>query len=149
MGFLKNFVRNVFHEDGLVETTSSFDQLSTDELEAHLSVSQYGKFVLTDAVRPSFDLDVVPSAGFRHDVYRDESSKQDVPVLMAAASREHAAGVAREIFAFPGAGGPELRDPADGRVARVVLWTRPWARLGSATAGSPANTAAGTARATE
>ena len=88
MGFLKNFFRNVFHEDGLVETTSSFEQLSTDELEAHLGVSQYGKFVLTDAVRPSYDLDVVPSAGFRHDVYRDESSKQDVPVLMAAASRE-------------------------------------------------------------
>ena len=29
--------------------------------------------MLTDAVRPSFDLEVVPSAGFRHDTYRDES----------------------------------------------------------------------------
>ncbi len=88
MGFLKNFFRNVFHEDSLVESTSSFERLSEDELEAHLGVSRYGNFVLTDAVRPSYDLDVVPSAGFRHDVFRDESARQDVPVLMATASRE-------------------------------------------------------------
>ncbi len=88
MGVLKNFFRNVFHEDGLVECTSSFERLSEDVLEAHLGVSRYGNFVLTDAVRPSYDLDVVPSAGFRHDVYRDESARQDVPVLMATASRE-------------------------------------------------------------
>ncbi len=88
MGFLKNFFRNVFHEDSLVECTSSFERLSEDELEAHLGVSRYGNFVLTDAVRPSYDLNVVPSAGFRHDVFRDESARQDVPVLMATASRE-------------------------------------------------------------
>ncbi len=88
MGFLKNYFRNVFHEDGLVESTSSFERLNEDELEAHLGVSRYGNYVLTDAVRPSYDLDVVPSAGFRHDVYRDESARQDVPVLMATASRE-------------------------------------------------------------
>lgn len=88
MGFLKNFFVNVFHEEGVAETTSSFQKLNSDELEAHLGVSQYGDFTLTDAVRPSYDLDVVPTAGFRHDVYRDESSRQDVPVLMAAASRE-------------------------------------------------------------
>ena len=88
MGFLKNFFRNVFHENNLVESTSSFERLSEDELEAHLGVSRYGNFVLTDAVRPSYDLDVVPSAGFRHDVFRDESARQDVTVLMATASRE-------------------------------------------------------------
>jgi len=88
MGFLKNFFRNVFHEEGLVQGTSSFEQLNEDELEAHLGVNRYGNFVLTDAVRPSYDLDVVPSAGFRHDVYRDESARQDVPVLMGTASRE-------------------------------------------------------------
>ena len=88
MGFLKKFFNNVFHEDVAVQTTSSFEQLDQAELEAHLNVSQYGDFVLTDAVRPSFDLDVVPSAGFRHDTYRDEASRQDVPVVMAAASRE-------------------------------------------------------------
>ena len=88
MGFLKNFFRNVFHEDGIVQSTSSFEQLNEEELETHLGVNRYGKFVLTDAVRPSYDLDVVPSAGFRHDVYRDETARQDVPVLMATASRD-------------------------------------------------------------
>lgn len=88
MGFLKKFFNNVFHEDVVAQTASSFEQLNEDELEAHLGVSRYGSFVLTDAVRPSYDLDVVPSAGFRHDTYRDEASRQDVPVVMAAASRE-------------------------------------------------------------
>ncbi|HYO23621.1 MAG TPA: hypothetical protein VEQ85_01600, partial [Lacipirellulaceae bacterium] len=88
MGFLKKFFRNVYHESAQATPASSFATLSEDQLEAHLGVSRYGSFVLTDAVRPSYALDVVPSAGFRHDTYRDESSKQNVPVLMAAASRE-------------------------------------------------------------
>jgi len=88
MGFLKNFFNNVFHEDTVAHAASSFEQLSEDELEAHLGVNRYDNFVLTDAVRPSYDLDVVPSAGFRHDTYRDESSRQDVPVVMASVSRE-------------------------------------------------------------
>jgi len=88
MGFLKKFFNNVFHEDVVAQTTSSFEQLDQDELEAHLGVNRYGSFTLTDAVRPSFDLDVVPSAGFRHDTYRDEASQQNVPVVMAAATRE-------------------------------------------------------------
>ncbi len=111
MGFLKNFFRNVFHEDSVAQVASSFEQLSDDELEAHLKVSRYGNFVLTDAVRPSYDLDVVPSAGFRHDVYHDESARQDVPVLMAAASRE------RVFDTFM-----ELLDPL-GPVVDVVLET--------------------------
>jgi len=45
------------------------------------------RFELSDAVRPSYDLEVVPSAGFRHDVYRDEENKAEVPVLMR--EREH------------------------------------------------------------
>ncbi len=88
MGFLKNFFTYVFHEENQNQSTSSFEKLNSDELEAHLGVSRYGDFVLTDAVRPSFNLDVVPSAGFRHDVYRDEQTRQDVPVLMASASRD-------------------------------------------------------------
>jgi hypothetical protein len=88
MGFLKKFFRNVFDEDIATQTTSSFEQLDENALEAHLGVHKYGSFSLSDAVRPSYDLEVVPSAGFRHDTYRDENSQQNVPVLMAAASRE-------------------------------------------------------------
>jgi hypothetical protein len=89
MGFLKKFFRSVFHE-GTPDTTnnSSFEQLSDEQLEAHLSVARYGNFTLTDAVRPSFDLQVRPQQGYRHDVYQDEESKSRVPVLMAAASKE-------------------------------------------------------------
>jgi len=88
MGFLKNFFNDVFHEEVVAETARNFQQLDDAELEAHLGVSRYGNFVLTDAVRPSYELDVVPTAGFRHDTYRDESSRQEVPVVMAAVSRE-------------------------------------------------------------
>jgi hypothetical protein len=89
MGFLKRFFRGVFHEGApAVPTHSSFERLSEEELETHLGVQRYGKFMLTDAVRPSYDLKVVPKAGFRHDQYVDEETKSKVPVLMAAASRE-------------------------------------------------------------
>lgn len=89
MGFLKKFFRSVFHEGAPVAPAdSSFELLSEEELEAHLGVSRYGKFELTDAVRPSYDLKVVPKQGYRHDYYVDEESKTKVPVLMASATRE-------------------------------------------------------------
>lgn len=92
MGFLKNFFDDVFADERptavATPPASSFEQLSDVQLEAHLKVSRYGDFQLTDAVRPSFDLEVVPTAGYRHDVYRDDENRTDVPVLMAAASRE-------------------------------------------------------------
>ena len=90
MGFLKQFFTSVFEEEATPARApdSSFETLSEAELEGHLEVSRYGSFVLTDAVRPSYGLEVVPSAGFRHDNYHDESSKRDVPVLMAAVSRD-------------------------------------------------------------
>lgn len=68
--------------------TSSFESLEEDELEAHLGVARYGEFRLTDAIRPSYDLQVVPRQGYRHDTYRDEQNGTSVPVLMGACSRE-------------------------------------------------------------
>lgn len=87
MGFLKRFFRNVTRDGSLPVGASSFEHLSEEELEAHLGVSRYGDFVLTDAVRPSYDLQVVPCEGYRHDAYRDEVTHTSVPVLMAALSR--------------------------------------------------------------
>ncbi len=119
MGFLKNFFQNVFHEEaeaaalqhGSKPNNSSFERLSEDELEAHLGVQRYGKFRLTDAVRPSYDLQVVPEQGYRHDVYHDEEAKSNIPVIMAAASNE----ILFEIFM-------ELLDPL-GVEVDVVLET--------------------------
>src|SRR5580658_3507647 len=88
MGFLKKFFRNVFREGSMPVGTSSFERLSEEELEAHLGVARYGNFKLTEAIRPSYDLQVVPAQGFRHDAYRDEQSRTNVPVLMAAVSAE-------------------------------------------------------------
>lgn len=89
MGFLKRFFRNVTPEGTPVAApASSFDELSDEQLEAHLRINRYGQFYLTDAVRPSFDLQVIPTQGYRHDVYQDDQSRTRVPVLMASASRE-------------------------------------------------------------
>lgn len=88
MGFLKKFFRNVLREGNQPAAGSSFEQLSEEELEAHLGVARYGSFLLTNAVRPSYDLQIVPTEGYRHDSYLDEQSKTRVPVLMASVSRE-------------------------------------------------------------
>ena len=111
MGFLKRFFRNVFREGAMPTGTSSFEHLSEEELEAHLGVARYGNFTLPDAVRPSYDLQVVPTQGYRHDSYRDEQSRSSVPVLMAAVSTEHLF----EVFM-------ELLDPL-GTVVDAVLET--------------------------
>jgi hypothetical protein len=88
MGFLQRFFRNVFRDGAPPHRPSSFEHLSEEQLQAHLGVTRYGSFRLTDAIRPSYDLQVVPSQGFRHDFYHDEQSKTRVPVLMAAATSE-------------------------------------------------------------
>ncbi|WP_442484040.1 hypothetical protein [Aeoliella sp. SH292] len=102
MGFLKNFFDDVFADERPALATappaSSFEQLSDVQLEAHLKVAKYGDFTLSDAVRPSYTLEVVPSAGYRHDVYRDEENRSDVPVLMAAASRERLLDIFMELI---------------------------------------------------
>lgn len=89
MGFLKKFFRNVFREGAMPAGASSFERLSEEELEAHLGVARYGGFTLTEAVRPSYDLQVTPTEGYRHDSYHDEQSRTNVPVLMASISREN------------------------------------------------------------
>ncbi len=88
MGFLQRFLKETYHGGRAPRGASSFANLTGDQLEAHLGVARYGSFFLTDAVRPSYDLEIVPRAGFRHDVYQDRESGVNIPVLMAAASRE-------------------------------------------------------------
>ena len=88
MSFLQRFTKDSSREGVAAKRSSSFEDLSEDQLEAHLGVKRYGSFILTDAVRPSYDLEVVPSAGYRHDKYRDRDTGIEIPVLMAAASRE-------------------------------------------------------------
>jgi hypothetical protein len=88
MGFLKRFIKSNTRDEAAARNHSSFATITQRQLEEHLNIARYGSFLLTDAVRPSFDLEVVPSAGYRRDTYRDNESGADVPVLMAAESRE-------------------------------------------------------------
>lgn len=90
MGFLTNFFKNVFHEDDVAAVkTSSFESLTQEELETHLGVRRYGNFTLTEAIRPSYDLKVMPKQGYRHDSYMDDETRAELPVLMASASTEN------------------------------------------------------------
>ncbi len=67
---------------------TGFDDLSQDQLDAHLSIGRYGSFALTDAVRPSFGLEVIPREGYRRDIYCDPESGNKMPVLAASVSAE-------------------------------------------------------------
>lgn len=58
-------------------------------LEAHLARRRYGRFTLTEAIRPSWQLQVVPQAGYRLDTYSDARTGTQLPALIASVSCEH------------------------------------------------------------
>jgi hypothetical protein len=88
MGFLKRILRNGVNDDATrTISDGSFETLSDDELQAHMGIASYGVFDLTDAIRPSYDLQIVPKQGFRFDEYVDEVSGNATPVIMASATR--------------------------------------------------------------
>lgn len=70
------------------EKSEKLRRFDRERLESHLAVSRYGAFRLTDAIRPSFDLAIVPEEGWRFDRYVDPESGAGVPVAIAAVSRE-------------------------------------------------------------
>ncbi len=88
MGFVKKFLKSTSRDGETLEGLSSFQDVSEDELNAHMDVARYGDFILTDAVRPAYSLDVVPQTGYRHEWYVDKDSGTRIPVLMASVSRE-------------------------------------------------------------
>ncbi|QDT02450.1 hypothetical protein K227x_08270 [Rubripirellula lacrimiformis] len=89
MGFLKRILRGGVTEDSLRSVSDgSFETLSDEDLQAHMGIRSYGAFELTDAIRPSYDLQIVPRQGFRHDEYVDEASGSKTPVIMASATRD-------------------------------------------------------------
>ena len=87
MGFLKT-LRNVLQDDPVLPEESSFHGLSKMQLARHCARRKYGDFFLTDAIRPAYKPSILPRQGYRHDIYEDDESHAEVPVLMAAASRE-------------------------------------------------------------
>ncbi len=88
MGFLKNLLKSNYRDGDAPHGVSSFRNLSETQLEAHMSVARYGDFTLSDAVRPSYNLEVIPRTGYRHEWYIDQDSGARIPVLMASVTRE-------------------------------------------------------------
>ncbi|MBX3441470.1 MAG: hypothetical protein KF774_03625 [Planctomyces sp.] len=88
MGFLKRQSRTSVRDGAPRTGRSSFEGVTDQQLEEHLSIARYGSYLLTDAIRPSFDLQVVPSAGWRRDSYEDEESGVSVPVIIASQTLE-------------------------------------------------------------
>ncbi len=88
MSFLQKFLERVLRSNPGRMPRTGFDDLSQDELDAHLKVGKYGNFTLTDAVRPSFGLEIVPREAYRRDVYRDPETGNTMPVLAASVSSE-------------------------------------------------------------
>ena len=88
MGFLKRILRNGIGDDSVrAVPAGSFESLSDEELRTHLGIATYGEFDLTDAIRPSYDLQITPRQGFRFDEYVDDVSGVRTPVIMASATR--------------------------------------------------------------
>ncbi|MCA9083723.1 MAG: hypothetical protein KDA81_06690 [Planctomycetaceae bacterium] len=88
MGFLKKFLKSNYRDGEAPRGISSFRNLSERQLEDHMNVARYGDFTLTDAIRPSYSLEVIPSTGFRHEWYVDHESGARIPVLMSSVTRE-------------------------------------------------------------
>src|SRR5262245_35383928 len=85
--------------------------MNDPKLVEHLRKDRYGSFLLTDAIRPSLQTQVIPRQGYRMEVYKDTKAGFKVPVLAAAVSRD-------ELFdAFL-----DLLDPL-GEVVDIVLET--------------------------
>lgn len=61
-------------------SSGSFDNLDDEELRTHLNIAKYDAFLLTDAVRPSYDLTVKPIQGYRRD------DQPEMPTLTASVS---------------------------------------------------------------
>lgn len=67
---------------------SSFASLNREEIETHIAIARYGSFQLTDAIRPSYDLRVLPEEGYARRLWRGPSGRAAIPVLAAMVSRE-------------------------------------------------------------
>ena len=89
MSFIQRFLERVLRNNPGRMTRTGFDDLTQDQLDAHLRIGRYGNFALTEAVRPSIGLEVIPRAGYRRDTYCDPESGSKMPVLAASVSAEN------------------------------------------------------------
>ena len=99
MGTLKRFYRNVLQSRVTFVSGTHEDRIHALELESHLATVTYGNFTLTDAVRPSLDLTIIPEQGYKYDrlqlgignvtSFHRMGSRWLMPILVASISLEY------------------------------------------------------------
>jgi hypothetical protein len=98
MSFIQRFIERVLRNNPSRMPRTGFDDLSQEQLDAHLQIGRYGNFSLTEAVRPSFALEIVPREGYRRDVYRDPETGNSMPVLAASVTADRLFEVFMELL---------------------------------------------------
>ena len=88
MDTLKQFFRDILSESSYTMPRNVCERTPKQNMETNLNARTYGSFHLTKAVKPAFDLPVVPRQGFRHTVYRGEDNNGMIPVLRASISAD-------------------------------------------------------------
>jgi hypothetical protein len=73
---------------GEAEAAEPLARPDRSTFEAHLARRRYGRFTLTEAIRPGWRLDVVPQEGYRFDIYSDPRSSARLPAIIASVSSE-------------------------------------------------------------
>jgi len=91
---------------------------------AHMARRRYGAFTLTDAIRPGWQLDVVPRAGYRHDAWTDPHGGTRLPALVAAVSAEDLLDTFFELLAPLGDSCDVVLDSSHEGAAGVVSRSR-------------------------
>ena len=97
MSSLKRFYRNVIQNPVSFVSGTQEDRIHTLELESHLATVTYGNFTLTEAVRPSLDLTIIPEQGYKYDKLKlgagdvspfHRHSRWSMPILLVSVSLE-------------------------------------------------------------
>ena len=84
MNDLRKLLLNIYRQTSF---GASLEHQSKEDT-AYLYQSQYGKFHLTEAIRPGQKLEVIPTQGFRHERKVDVNNSRDVNTLTASVSKE-------------------------------------------------------------
>ena len=95
MSTLKRFYRNVLQNRISSVSGMNEERIHSLELESHLATVTYGSFTLTDAIRPSLNLKIIPEQGYKYERLpfktgsaASTGSRWLMPILAASISQE-------------------------------------------------------------
>ena len=97
MSTLKRFYRNVIQNRISFVSGRNEERFHTLEIESHLATETYGNFMLTDAIRPSLNLNIIPEQGYKYErlplrtasgTAVSTGSRWLMPILVASISQE-------------------------------------------------------------